>query len=88
MKKILTLTLAVLMILSVFSGCAKDVTTPVGTMTAEEVKEFNKKAGGGNLPLINQVFFTNFSRHLGQVMAILPLPLGTRTGWRHLGQTK
>ena len=33
-----------------------------------------------------QVFLMNFSRHLGQVMAILPLPLGTRTVWRHLGQ--
>ena len=26
------------------------------------------------------VFFINFSLHLGQVMAILPFPLGTRTG--------
>ncbi len=25
------------------------------------------------------VFFANFSRQRGQVMAILPLPLGTRT---------
>ena len=51
MKKILTLTLAIIMILSVFSGCAKDVTTPVGTMTAEEIKEFNQKSGGIKLPL-------------------------------------
>lgn len=35
-----------------------------------------------------QVFLTNFSRHLGQVMAILPLPRGTRTVCRHLGQEK
>ena len=34
------------------------------------------------------VFFTNFSRQRGQVMAILPLPRGTRTIWRHLGQSK
>ena len=33
-----------------------------------------------------QVFFTNFSRHLGQVMAMAPLPRGTRTCWRHRGQ--
>ena len=35
-----------------------------------------------------QVFLTNRSRHLGQVMAILPFPLGTRTLWRHRGQVK
>ena len=33
-------------------------------------------------------FFTNFSLQRGQVMAILPLPRGTRTIWRHLGQSK
>ena len=27
-----------------------------------------------------QVLFTNFSLHLGQEIAILPFPLGTRTG--------
>ena len=37
-------------------------------------------------PFAYQVFLTNFSRHLGQVMAILPFPLGTRTVCRHLGQ--
>ena len=35
-----------------------------------------------------QVFLMNFSRQRGQVMEILPLPLGTRTIWRHLGQSK
>ena len=34
------------------------------------------------------VLRTNFSRHLGQVMEIFPFPRGTRTVWRHLGQTK
>ena len=33
-----------------------------------------------------QVFLMNFSLQRGQEMAILPLPLGTRTGWRHRGQ--
>ena len=28
-----------------------------------------------------QVFLTNFSLQRGQVMEILPLPLGTRTRW-------
>ena len=35
-----------------------------------------------------QVFRMNFSLHRGQVMAIFPFPLGTRTSWRHLGQSK
>ena len=33
-----------------------------------------------------QVLLINFSLHLGQRMLIFPLPLGTRTLWRHLGQ--
>ena len=36
----------------------------------------------------NHVLRMNFSWHLGQVMEILPLPRGTRTTWRHLGQSK
>lgn len=35
-----------------------------------------------------QVLRMNFSLHRGQVMAIFPFPLGTRTSWRHLGQSK
>ena len=34
------------------------------------------------------VFLMNFSLHLGQLMLILPLPLGTRTCWRQRGQVK
>lgn len=33
-----------------------------------------------------QVFLVNFSLQRGQVMAILPFPLGTRTICLHLGQ--
>lgn len=36
----------------------------------------------------HQVFFTNRSLHRGQVMAIFPLPFGTRTICLHLGQRK
>ena len=33
-----------------------------------------------------QVVLMNFSLHLGQVMEIFPLPLGTLTCWRQRGQ--
>lgn len=46
------------------------------------------KAHGGVPWALDQVLRMNFSLHLGQVMAILPFPLGTRTDWRHLGQLK
>ena len=45
-------------------------------------------AGGRRWGGDYQVFFTNFSLQRGQVMEILPLPRGTRTVWRHLGQSK
>lgn len=51
MKKTLALILAVIMIASVFSGCQRDVETSVGTLTAEEIKAFEAKAGGLELPL-------------------------------------
>lgn len=51
MKKALTLLIAVIMVIGLFSGCTKDVTTPLGTLTKEEIKELNKKAGGLELPI-------------------------------------
>ena len=47
-----------------------------------------QKTPPANRGRTDQVFLTNFSLHRGQVMEILPLPLGTRTIWRHLGQSK
>ena len=35
-----------------------------------------------------QVFLMKRLAHLGQVILILPLPLGTRTGWWHRGHSK
>ena len=50
----------------------------------------NASLSGGILHFSDcyQVFLTNFSLQRGQVMEILPFPLGTRTGWWHLGQEK
>ena len=36
----------------------------------------------------HQLFLTKVSRHLGQVMRMVPLPLGVRTTWPHLGHLK
>ncbi len=47
---------------------------------------FRQEAPGTGSGLI-QVLRMNFSRHRGQVMEILPLPRGTRTGWWHWGQS-
>ena len=41
-----------------------------------------------NTPGSLYVFRMNFSWQRGQVMEIFPFPLGTRTIWRHLGQSK
>ena len=52
MKKLLLLLIVSTLVLSAFSGCTKkDVTTSLGTMTADEVKAFEEKAGGLKLPL-------------------------------------
>ena len=51
-KKALLLVIVSALLLSLFSGCTpKDVTTELGTMTGEEVKAFEKMAGGLKLPL-------------------------------------
>jgi len=51
-KKALLLVIVSALLLSLFSGCTpKDVTTELGTMTSEEVKAFEKQAGGLKLPL-------------------------------------
>ncbi len=52
MKKMLSLTLSVVMLLAFMAGCNDNtVTTDVGTMTKEEIKTFEEKAGGLKLPL-------------------------------------
>ncbi len=63
----------------------------------EPAKKRAETAGGlpvgakkppGRRRLFSYVFLINRSRHLGQVMEILPFPRGTRTVWRHLGHWK
>ncbi len=48
----------------------------------------NHAADPYSVKKIYYVFLINFSLHRGQVMEILPFPRGTRTIWRHLGQSK
>ena len=50
-KKLLLLIVISSLIVSAFSGCGKQIETDMGTMTAEEVKAFEEKAGGLKLPL-------------------------------------
>ena len=50
-KKALLLVIVSALLVSLFAGCQKDVTTDLGTMTSEEVKAFEKMAGGLKLPL-------------------------------------
>lgn len=52
MKKTLLSILLTVMILTSLSACGpKDVTTSLGTITAEEIKEFEQKSGGIKLPI-------------------------------------
>ena len=46
------------------------------------------EARSSHCAVLPYVFRMNFSLHRGQVMEIFPFPLGTRTSWRHLGQSK
>ena len=52
MKKIILLIITLAIVMSAFSGCGKkEDINDVGTMTEEEIKAFEEKAGGLKLPL-------------------------------------
>ena len=80
---------AVVMNAGAYGGEIKDVLIDATVLTADgelKGKKIPRKAVLSGVKFY--VFRTNFSLHLGQVMEIFPLPRGTRTVWRHLGQSK
>ena len=64
-------------------GLVRNDITILGLFWHNEIPGVVHHTGG-----IFYVFRMNFSWHRGQVMEIFPFPLGTRTSWRHLGQSK
>ncbi len=84
MKKTLLSILLVAMILTSFAACGpKDVTTSVGTLTGEEIKEFEAKSGGIKLPIDKNgteihMFAVTDIANAGELLAIKEL--SRRTG--------
>ncbi len=51
MKRLLSIILVVALSVTLLAGCGKPIETPLGNLSAEELKEFNSRSGGIKLPI-------------------------------------
>ena len=84
MKKALVLVLSFVLVVSFFAGCQNEtVTTDVGTMTREEIKEFEEASGGIKLPITTNgetIVFMSESSNTGMTDSVVIKELSRRTG--------
>lgn len=84
MKKFLALVLALVLAVSLFTGCQpKTVTTDVGTMTRDEIKAFEEASGGIKLPITTNgetIVFMTESSNTGMTDSVVIKELSRRTG--------